>query len=145
LMSWGIVPRAQVLEYHSAGRRSLLRVRLEVPNAYTHERALSLDPDRLTIGDRCNVSGSQHAEAIDWRLHLHPECSADLKEGHIWVRRAGVVVARLSASGYDSIALQESWYSPSYGVKVPTTCIVLTATGHSLRGTVILERAGNGQ
>ncbi len=90
-----------------------------------HRRRVVLRKQVLEITD--DVQGGGEHE-IEWRLHIHPDCRAELNGAELRIRWARGVVRlaldpRLSASLL-AAADTGGWYSPLFGVKVPAQTLV---------------------
>lgn len=98
--------------------------RLDDPVRVTRNLSLNLVSGSVEISDR--FSGEkQHristtlTVAPDWKVELYSDDRILLAQGE------HLIEMRVSRA---SLGLSEGWYSPSFGRKVPTTCVDVTAT-----------------
>jgi heparinase II/III-like protein len=101
--------------------------RLTPPLTHTRRIAADRTSPRVAIVDRIDGGG---VHELVWRFHLDPSVAAavdgyDVRLAH----EERVVWLTTSTSGAGlSLALEDGWVSPGYGVKVPTTVVVWKGT-----------------
>jgi hypothetical protein len=101
-----------------------------LPEPVTHERHFKFDTGtgRLRIEDRLSGSG---AHDLRWHFHFAPGVDPTIERDACILRGSGVAM-RLEWSGELDARLDDAWYSPSYGVRVP--CRSLNLSSHSAIG-----------
>jgi hypothetical protein len=97
-----------------------------------HRRRLNVEPATgFTIEDRL-IAALAHSVTVNFLLH--PALTAVLQDATISVSRDGVRLLQLRHTGPLAAAIgrpgtdRGGWYSPSFGVKLATTCIAFTGT-----------------
>ena len=123
-------PGGFVLEGSHDGYRRL-------PGSPVHRRRFAVDSDTLSVDDTIDGGASQAAEA---RLLLHPDVVVTLTAGGGADLRCGAVTARLETP--HAIRLEEVSWWPDFGVRRPTTMIVLTYGDAPCSGRFQLRREG---
>ena len=110
----------------------------------TPVRAMVLDKQahRLVVADRFEGTGT-HRVSIPY--HLAPAVVAEQTGPRLWRLTAGGTVILLVWQGDDTWTadLAKAWFSPSYGVKQPTTAITFTRQGPLARLAVGLLPAAH--
>lgn len=94
----------------------------------THERAFAFDPITgvLEISDELSGEGDH---ALEWFFHAAPGVMLEIEApGRVRVK-AGDVALVLTHDARLSAAIEESWVSPSYGVKHPSKRVKLSWSG----------------
>lgn len=89
-------------------------------------RAFTWTPGLLEIRDSIESEPARQVP-LTWRFHLAPEVNAAL-DGHSVGLVVGDVEVLLTCPDALAIALEPAWYSPSYGVRVPSRQIVARGT-----------------
>ena len=102
--------------------------RLQPP--VTHMRTCSVDKDRprVLVCDRVCAGGRQ---SLVWRFHLDPSVTTEVHGLDVRLAsgdRAVWVLPSDSAASF-TLSVEEGWVSPSYGVKLPASVLVWSATG----------------
>jgi Heparinase II/III-like protein/Heparinase II/III N-terminus len=94
-----------------------------------HIRAFFVDRERPRVLVRDRVSGSG-SHALVWRFHLDPAVTAEVKGTDVSLSGNGGTVWLLpdETAATFSLSLAPGWVSPSYGVKLPTTVLIWSAT-----------------
>lgn len=140
LWNWGVVPKTGDLRWAADDAVTRFSARMASSQGYTHVRQLTLerDPLRITIEDTLEQRASEGP--VDWHLHLAPG---------IGVRSGGVKAlvlydevrdpVMLSYEGFDDWAVADTWYSPSYHVRMPNRRLRLTTRGKRLSTRVVLS------
>lgn len=93
-----------------------------LPEPVSHERAFRFSPTtaRLEITDRLSGAGRHR---LSWHFHFAPGVSARLDQGRCVLTAPGAHVEMRFASTALAATIQDAWYSPSYGLRVP--CLAL--------------------
>ena len=96
-----------------------------LPDGVTHEREFRFDSrsGRLVIEDVLRGTGEH---TVRWHFHLAPGVQAQPGEGGCLLSGAGVVV-RLEVPAGLALAIDDAWYSPSYGRRVACRAVNLSA------------------
>lgn len=144
LKEWDIVPRTVVEDWSSEDCGGAVRAVMRAHERYVHERDVRLERHGLTISDHLDPAAGREYACCHWRLHLAPDLEAEVREDGLHITRAGAPFASLTYTGYDSAAVEDSWYSPSYGVRVPNKRVRLTAESGTVDGTVRIRYIGDG-
>lgn len=99
----------------------------------THTRRFALDrpSGHLVIDDQLTGAGRHQ---LAWRFHFAPGVTPN-RDGSTVVLTAPWARARLAWPATLSAQLAPSWYSPSYGARVPSHCLTLSAE-HELADSV---------
>lgn len=108
-----------------------------LPGRPVHRREFHWQaPAALTVTDR--VTARRGVTAVS-RLHVHPDCAVESvgRDGAI-IRYKGVVV-RVRFSGLGRLALEESWFCPEFGRRIPNACLAWRAEGERLETGFRLE------
>lgn len=134
--SWSGGLRPSLTIAHSGYRR--------LPDPVTPVRTISLDAaaHRLVIEDSFEGQG-HHDVVVPYHLGAEVEATPDEEPGAATVTvGARTFDLRWSDPRHWSFSLDETWISPSYGVRVPTRCIRLHRQGqlHPLKVVVELRR-----
>ena len=100
--------------------------RLDPPVLVTREVLLVKDGPDVVIRD--SIDGA-HVRELVWRFHLDPALDAEIEGGDVRLRsaRREAWLQIAEAAPESSIALESGWVSPSYGVRLPTRVVVITA------------------
>ena len=77
---------------------------------------------------RDSLDGGGSHELV-WRFHLDPAIAAELDRDGVRLRRAGrdAWLQPIDLAPGFVVTLDEGWVSRSYGVRVPTTVVAITA------------------
>jgi uncharacterized heparinase superfamily protein len=116
----------------------------QLPQPVRHTRRLihSLDDGRLEIVDVLSGSGTHE---LKWSFHLHPLIAAELCGERTIRLNAPEGQWTLTWTGDDlDSSIDSTWFSPSYGVRVPATALRLRRAGVEIaqnRWTFTLVRA----
>jgi uncharacterized heparinase superfamily protein len=97
----------------------------------TLRASLAKGIETLEIFDEVSGRGYHTVKSI---LHLHPSVSARIEHDTVLLYRNEVLVAKLTTDDTCSIAMEESWYCPEFGVKLGNTALRL-----ELQGTLPLQ------
>ena len=92
----------------------------------------------LEIADRIDAARPVRAVA---RLHFHPDCRLGDHAGETCAVSFPGGRARLSWSGWETVAEDESWYCPAFGVERPNPCLAFSSAAPTVRGWIRIERA----
>jgi hypothetical protein len=94
-----------------------------LPSPVVHHRQVMLDraSEHLRIVDTFAGSGRH---ALAWHFHCAPGVTADAGTAGVAIA-AGTVRVRLSVPDDVRVTIEDAWYSPSYGVMLPTRAIVV--------------------
>src|SRR5262249_38465924 len=101
--------------------------RLEPPIAVTREVTLLKREPAVVVRDVLDGGG---ARRLVWRFHLAPGVGGEVVDGRDIRLRAGareVWLQTPDASRFESLAIEDGWVSPSYGVRVPARIVLATA------------------
>ncbi len=102
-----------------------------------HRRRFVVEPDAITVEDAIEGGARQAVEA---RLLLHPDVLVTRTGSEGADLRCGTVTARLDTA--HAIRLEEADWWPDFGIRRPTTMIVLTYGGAPCSGRFQLRRKG---
>ena len=106
-----------------AGRHTGYR-RLEQPVTHTRRFDFDLASGRLAISDRLTGTGTHD---LVWRFQIAPGIGVTLgKEGHAMFEAGSTLAAQLRYPERLVASVEPAWYSPSYGVRVPSRALVLS-------------------
>ena len=105
-----------------------------LPGRPVHARTFRWrDGGSLEIADRVDARSPVRAVA---RLHFHPDCRlSDRADGTCTVSFPGGR-AGLSWSGWETVAAEESWYCPAFGVERPNPCLAFSGGAAAVRGSI---------
>jgi hypothetical protein len=94
-----------------------------------HIRAVFVDRERPRVLVRDRVSGIGN-HALVWRFHLDPGVAAEVNGTDVSLSQNGATVWLLpdQTAATFLLSLEPGWVSPSYGIKVPTTVVIWSAT-----------------
>lgn len=95
-----------------------------------HRRRITLVGGRWVIEDELV---GERAHRYDLRWHLPPGPARLLENGVV------TPTARIAIEGARSVALEDGWVSPAYGVKHPAKVVSAVAVGRTARFVTILE------
>ncbi|SIO55375.1 Uncharacterized conserved protein, heparinase superfamily [Singulisphaera sp. GP187] len=84
-----------------------------------HRRRFVVTKDRIQVEDTVQGGAGQPVRA---RLLFHPDCRLTPQPGQIRIENQEVILSLQSAS---PMTLVEAWWSPDFGVRVPTIQVVL--------------------
>ena len=134
----GALPVAEVIEVFDADGLHLVRARATSPcyDAIHERRVMLLDDDYWIIDDRL-VGDTVHEYDLRWHLPADPPDAIRLRtEG----RATFVETARavLGVTGAPTVAFEDGWVAPRYGVAEPAQVISARASGHEARFTTII-------
>jgi uncharacterized heparinase superfamily protein len=86
-----------------------------------------LDDGHLEIFDELVGTGTHN---LRWSFHLHPSVHAELCDSRSVRLKAAAGEWTLSWNGADLVSsIEQSWFSPSYGVRVPSHAVRLVRDG----------------
>jgi Heparinase II/III-like protein/Heparinase II/III N-terminus len=117
---WSSAKDVDVLDVeHTGYLRSSVGVR--------HRRRFHLNKSlgKLVVCDSFEGNGGHR---FNWRLHLHPSVTVTLEDRRV-LMRANNAQLTLDLPNVSHCELQESWYSPSYGVRQSAQVLMFAATG----------------
>jgi hypothetical protein len=101
--------------------------RLAAPVIHAREILVHKDAARVAIRD---VVEGQGTHRLVWRFHLDPALRATVKDGRARLQRddraAWFLPLGLPANA--ALRIEDGWVSPSYGIKLPTSVVVVEAT-----------------
>ena len=105
-----------------------------LPGRPVHERTFRWrSGSGLDIVDRVVASRPVRSVA---RLHFHPDCRlGDPRDGACSVRFPGGR-ARLSWSGWEAVAEEDSLYCPEFGVERPNPCLAFSSAAADMRASL---------
>ena len=108
-----------------------------LPGRPTHVRTFRWQGDgRLEILDWV---ASDHPVRSVARLHLHPDCRIrELGAETCGLQFPGGDI-RVSWSGWETVAEEESFYCPELGVEIPNPCLAFSSSTSALEGTTLIE------
>jgi uncharacterized heparinase superfamily protein len=112
-----------------------------LPSPVAVEREVELDriAHRLVVHDTF-VGDGEHTTTVPY--HFHPAVEPVLREDHVVIRTPGSSFTLVWSPGDEwSASVEQSWVSPSYGVKQQSTRLVLTRSGPLEPLTVTIEPA----
>ena len=92
----------------------------------------------LDIVDRIEAARPVRSVA---RLHFHPACRVGRPDGEACMVDFPGGRARLTWSGWQTAALETSFYCPEFGAAHPNPCLAFTATAERVRGQIRIEPA----
>jgi uncharacterized heparinase superfamily protein len=102
--------------------------------AAIHDRVFTRAPGELSVVD---VVRDAPGVFLDSFIHLHPDFSADIRDGNV-VARNGVLVVVITPFGTDSIRIYngesnpvQGWYCPEFGRAIPQSVIGLHVDDNS--------------
>ncbi len=102
------------------------------PFGAIHRRTLTVSPESgFVIEDRISAQ-CRHDVTVGFLLH--PALQAVMRDNEIGVSKGGIALLRLRNEGPLAAAIghpgtdRGGWYSPTFGVKLPTTRIIFTGT-----------------
>jgi len=101
----------------------------QLSNPVRHQRTFRHDRNvsRLEVADVLAGSG---VHDVRWHFHFHPTVTPEFTGDRIVHLHTARGDWRLSWSGeYSARSIESTWYSPSYGVRVPTRALRLLANG----------------
>ena len=87
----------------------------------------------LEIADRVDASRAIRAVA---RLHFHPDCRIGDRAGATCTVSFPGGRAGLSWSGWETVAEDESWYCPAFGVERPNPCLAFSSAAATVHGWI---------
>jgi hypothetical protein len=101
--------------------------RLVTPISHTRRVVVDKDRPRVLVHDR--IAGQGRHELV-WRFHLDPSVAPEIYGDDVRLSHDGAVVWLMPHAPGTALALSlaDGWVSPGYGVKVPTTVVVWSAT-----------------
>lgn len=93
-----------------------------LPHPVVHERSFELEhaSGMLEIADRLTGEG---AHTVVWRFHCAPGVKVAIEADGSLTLRSGALAWSLRSLDRLAPSVDESWYSPSYGVRVPAQAI----------------------
>jgi uncharacterized heparinase superfamily protein len=93
-----------------------------LPHPVVHERSFELEhaSGMLEIADRLTGEG---AHTVVWRFHCAPGVTVAIEADGSLTLRSGALAWSLRSLDRLAPSVDESWYSPSYGVRVPAQAI----------------------
>lgn len=108
-----------------------------LPGRPAHARTFHWRSDGcLEIADRVDASRPVRSVA---RLHFHPDCRLDDRDSETCTVSFPGGRARLSWSGWESVAEDASCYSPAFGVERRNPCLALSTTAAAVRASMRIE------
>ena len=95
----------------------------------SHARSIVADKDRPRVLVHDRIAGEGRHELV-WRFHLDPAVAAEIRGDDVRLSHDGGVAWLMPHVRGAALALSlaDGWVSPGYGVKVPTTVVVWSAT-----------------
>ncbi|PYR42930.1 MAG: hypothetical protein DMF93_04440 [Acidobacteria bacterium] len=95
----------------------------------SHTRLIAADKAHPAVLIEDEIGGSGRHDLV-WRFHLDPSVTAAIDRDDVRLVCNGRVVWFMPIASGDalSLSLEDGWVSPSYGVKVPATVLVLRGT-----------------
>ncbi|MBE0557778.1 MAG: heparinase II/III-family protein [Proteobacteria bacterium] len=114
----------RVLRWESDARKDILVARHSgygrLPIPVLHQRTFALEKEtlRLEVTDQLQTTGPTAAELF---FHLHPDVTVEPAGGNSCILCAGDLRVKVECS--HRLTQQESWYSPSYGLRTPSTAL----------------------
>jgi heparinase II/III-like protein len=101
--------------------------RLREPVAHTREILLHRMAGRVAIRDTVVGAGGHR---LVWRFHLDPALTASVEGDGVRLTRGPLAVWfwPIARPGASALRIEDGWVSPSYGVKLATSVIVIDTT-----------------
>ena len=100
----------------------------------THARTFLWQPQgRLDIRDRVDAEHPLRSVA---RLHFHPDCRIDDVGGDACVLIFPRGRVRVSWLGWETVAKDESFYCPEFGIEFPNPCLAFSNPSQLRAGAV---------
>ena len=105
-----------------------------LPGRPTHARSFRWrDGDLLEIADRIDASRPVRAVA---RLHFHPDCRLEGGAGQTRTVSFPGGRTRVTWSGWEDVAEDESWYCPEFGITRANPCLAFSGASARVRGAI---------
>lgn len=125
-----------VLKREFSDSADLVSAEYQCAPGILHRREVELQKKGFLLAVRDSISGSGKHH-ITSRLHFHPTCTATLTDSTTLRVRcpSGFLEIRISGG---SINIVDTFYSPSYGVRIPNFCLE-TTTDAGLPATLSME------
>ena len=108
-----------------------------LPGRPVHTRAfLWQQRGRVEIRDRVDSARPLRSVA---RLHFHPECRIHDLGSETCMLYFSSGCARIAWSGWETVAEDESFYCPEFGIELPNPCLAFSSFVANLKGTIQME------
>ena len=104
-----------------------------LPGRPVHARTFRWRSGSLEIADRIDARRPVRAVA---RLHFHPDCRLSDRAGGTCTVSFPGGRAGVSWSGWETVARDESWYCPAFGVERSNPCLAFSGTAAAVRGSI---------
>ena len=104
-----------------------------LPGRPVHARTFRWRSGSLEIADRVDARRPVRAVA---RLHFHPDCRLSDRTGEACTVSFPGGRARVSWSGWEIVADDESWYCPAFGVERRNPCLAFSGAAATVRGSI---------
>ena len=133
--------RPTVVAWEPAGDRFELVAQHAGFRGWIHRRRFAWQPGRLELTD--TVTGRRAGVAVG-RLHLAPEATVELTGPGRALVRLGTVQVVVEFEGSGTLALEQGWYSPQFGIRLqrPVLAYRMQANRETSWRTIAEKQAG---